>query len=67
MKLYFKKDNTNRYIGDFETEEKAIVAIKDFCDERKYEIPYWRGWVEEDVKVFDVGSHTGFFRLEMNY
>lgn len=64
MKLWFQQSNGNRrLIGEFETEQEAVKAIHEFCDERNFHIYYTRIWVADGEKWFDVGSHTEYFCL----
>jgi hypothetical protein len=66
MKLWFNNgDDKNRYIGDFPTEETATQAIQSFCDERQYKIPYWRFYEANGTRIYDVGSWSEFFKLEL--
>lgn len=65
MKLYFKNvNNKKRFIKDCIDDKDVYTSIKNFCDERNYEIPYYRGWEENGVQILDVGSHSEFFELE---
>ena len=67
MKLYFKNSSGKELlIASVEDEEEAIREIKKFCEERDYNIPYWRGWgsIDGDGIWYDVGSHTEFFILK---
>ncbi len=66
MKLYFENSRgKRRIIAEPETEEKAWKEIHNFCEERKFEIPYVREWLDSDgLKWYDVGSHTEFFILD---
>ena len=41
-----------------------MKIIKCFCNERNFTIYYYRTWERDNVKVFDVGSHTEFFYLK---
>lgn len=66
MNLYFKNSQgTERLIGSCITNEnEAMKIIKRFCNERNFTIYYYRIWERDNVKVFDVGSHTEFFYLK---
>lgn len=65
MKLYFKNSYGNkRIIANPKTEEEAISAIQKFCDERLFKIYYMRWWDKDNVRTYDVGSHSEFFLLE---
>ena len=48
---------------DSEILNEVNKIIKRFCDNRNFEIYYIRIWNEDGATVFDVGSHTEFFRL----
>lgn len=67
MKLYFKNSNGERkIIAKPKTEEDAVKIINKFCESRHFKIYYMRTWVDGDgLKVFDVGSWTEFFLLDM--
>ena len=59
------RDNSDS--GGRKTDSEILTEvnkiIKRFCDNRNFEIYYVRIWNEDGVTVFDVGSHTEFFRL----
>lgn len=65
MKLVFQNANGHeRVVANVETTDDAYSEIKKFCRERDFHIYYTRIWQDEDgVTVFDVGSHTEFFKL----
>lgn len=67
MKLYFENSyGERRVIAEPKTEETAMEAIHTFCDERNFRIYYVRSWMTPDgLKVYDVGSHTECFFLEI--
>lgn len=67
MKLYFENSyGERRIIAEPETEQDAYKEIKKFCDDRDFKIYYIRSWRnKEGLKVFDVGSHSEFFYLEI--
>ena len=67
MKLYFENSRgKRRLIAEPETEEEAIKEIYKFCGDRDFEIYYVRTWRDEEgFKVFDVGSWSEFFYLEV--
>lgn len=65
MKLIFKNSKgKERVIAEPQTEEAAMEYIRQFCEERNFEIYYVRSWMSGDRKKYDVGSHTEFFYLE---
>lgn len=66
MNLYFKNSQgKERLIGsNVANESEAMKIIKGFCDERNFTIYYYRTWERDNVKIFDVGSHTEFFHLK---
>lgn len=63
MKLYYKKNNSLEYIGDFGTEEDALKEIKEFWNDLGYYVPYFRLIKHEEYTTIDFGSHTLFYRL----
>ena len=67
MKLYFENSyGERRIIAEPETEQDAYKEMNKFCDDRNFEIYYIRSWRnKEGLKVFDVGSHSEFFYLEI--
>lgn len=67
MKLYFENSRKERkLIAKPKTEDEAFKEINKFCDNKNFYIYYIRTWVNnEALKVFDVGSHTEFFYLDM--
>ena len=66
MKLYFENSlGKKRLINEIKTEEEAFKEIKKFCDEHKFKIYYIRTWKDDNKNmVYDVGSHTEFFRIQ---
>ena len=62
-KLYFENSRgQRRIIGAPNSEEESWQLIKNFCDERHFNIPYVRTWITPDQeKYYDVSSHTEFF------
>ena len=68
MKLYFENSyKGRRLIAEVENVEGAFKEINKFCDERNFKIYYTRTWAQPDgLMVFDVGSHTEFFYLDLN-
>lgn len=65
MKLVFQNSQGHeRTIADVETADEAYSEIKNFCYERNFHIYYTRVWQNGDgATVYDVGSHTEFFKL----
>lgn len=67
MNLYFlDSENNKRFITKVETFDDAIEEVKMFCNERDFNIRYYRLWGNIDDKgiTIDVGSWTEFFQLE---
>lgn len=65
MKLIFQNSQgIERIIAFPNSEEEAMKEINKFCKERNFKICYVRTWMENNRKVYDVGSHTEFFYLE---
>lgn len=65
MKLIFQNSKgVERVIAHPNNEEEAIKEIYKFCEERKFKIYYVRTWMENNRKVYDVGSWSEFFYLE---
>lgn len=67
MKLYFENSyKERRIIAEPKMENDATKIINEFCEERNFKIHYIRTWVDgEGLRVYDVGSHTEFFYLDM--
>jgi hypothetical protein len=66
MKLWFKgSDDKRRLIGDFDTESEARKVINKYCADRNFVIYYIRNWASNGLLMYDVGSHTEFFELEV--
>lgn len=65
MKLMFKSSNGNeRTVANVVDKNGAFKEINNFCYEHGYTIPYVRTFSRDDgVTVYDVGSHTEFFKL----
>lgn len=71
MKLFFEdRFNRMRQIAEVETNKQAAAAIKNFLDQYNYISHYTRSWIETEEEkvyiVYDVGSHTEFFKLEFD-
>lgn len=65
MKLIFQNSKgVERVIAHPNNEEEAMKEIYKFCGDRNFKIYYVRSWMENNRKVYDVGSHTEFFYLE---
>lgn len=65
MKLIFQNSHgVERVIAHPNNEEEAMKEIYKFCGDRNFKIYYVRSLVENNRKVYDVGSHTEFFYLE---
>ena len=65
MKLIFQNSyGIERIIAYPSNEEEAMKEIYKFCEERKFKIYYVRSWMENNRKVYDVGSWNEFFYLE---
>ena len=65
MKLIFQNSKgVERVIAHPNNEEEAIKEIYKFCEERKFKIYYVRTCMENNRKVYDVGSWSEFFYLE---
>ena len=62
-KLYFEdRYERRRLIGEPNNDEECWRMIHDFCEERKFKIPYVRSWVTQNgEKWYDVSSHSEFF------
>lgn len=54
------------FMGDFELEQEVNLAIRAFCDDNGFKIPYWRAWQEGNppVTYCDVGSHSEIFEIK---
>lgn len=69
--LYFE-DSYGRLklLTTVENMKETNAAIKQFLDSYNYKSYYTRMWLSEGEAywyiVFDVGSHTEFFKLEFN-
>lgn len=67
MKLYFENSHGHRrIIAEPENENDAYKEIYKFCEDRNFKIYYVRTWLDKDgLKVYDVGSWSEFFYLEI--
>lgn len=63
--FYFKRSNGEEILilGDCD-EQSAMVRMHDFMHEYNFKSYYTRMWEEDNVKYYDVGSHTEFFILK---
>ena len=73
MKLFFEdRFRRLREIADVKTKTEANIAVKNFLEGYNYKSYYTRHWIDKgndyaDI-IYDVGSHTEFFRLRFpNY
>lgn len=67
MKLYFKNSQgKKRCIANVKTEDGAKEFIRQFCEERNFQIHYMRIWVVDNEKHFDVGSWSESFVLKLD-
>lgn len=69
MKLYFTRSSVDeRLIGEPLNEDQATVMINNFLKEHNYKSYYTRNFISETTGrlVFDVGSWSEFFELDMN-
>ena len=66
MKLYFENSRgQRRVIAEPKTEDEVWKEINKFCEERNFNIPYVRQWIDPDgLKWYDVSSHSEFFILD---
>ena len=61
--LYFQRSNgEHRMLKEQLTEQEAVAEMKKFMDMHNFTSYYTRIWEVDDVKFFDVGSHTEFFK-----
>ena len=78
MKLYFRNSrNQKRLIAECETIQEVTAAINQFLAEHNYKSYYTRIWHDpegtktpygiktESRFIYDVGSYTEFFELEV--
>lgn len=65
MKLYFENSKRKRrLLGEFATEQEAVICIQNFLRDHNFTSYYTRTWTNpenETEKIWDVGSHTEFF------
>jgi len=67
MKLTFCNSyGDERVIADVKDEKEAFDEMKRFCDERNFEIHYYRCHAVGKRRCYDVGSWSEFFYLEYN-
>ena len=67
MKLFFQNYNgQERVVAEVNDEREAMKEINKFCSERDFKIHYVRTWKGSDGRmIYDVGSHSEFFILEL--
>ena len=61
--IFENRFGAERIIGFAENFREANQIISKFCEDRNYQIPYVRDWVEDGRLVKDVGSHVEFFYI----
>lgn len=68
--LYFRSCGQDRLVKEnIENDEKLFCVIHEYVKRLNpnFEIYYIRSWQTEDgITVFDVGSHTEFFKFKEN-
>lgn len=65
MKLYFKKPNEKRFLGEFGTVKGIWDCIDQFLEERNFKSYYTRvNMIDENSLELDVGSWSEFFIIE---
>ena len=64
---FVNHDNPSRtrVIANVKTEQEAFSEIQKFLEEHNYTSYYTRVWFQDDIKIYDVGSYTEFFHLEL--
>lgn len=69
MKLYFRNSHGKlRVIAEPTNEKECLAAINQFLEEHDFKSYYTRVWINPDTKrkIYDVGSHTEFFEMELS-
>lgn len=67
--LYFLEnkdfDGTEKFIGTFKTEEKALDNISNFFKKQGIDIDYFNMWTRPntDTTIIDYGSYTHYYAL----
>lgn len=65
MKLYFENSaHKRRLLGEYATEQEAVIRMREFLREHEYTSYYTRTWINpqnEQEKIWDVGSWSEFF------
>lgn len=67
LKLYFNNANDeNKFVADLEKFSDFFDTIEKDIHKRnpRYNIPYYRTWIENGDMMVDVGSHTEFYILK---
>ena len=61
--LYFQRSNgEHRLLATDITEEDAYKEMKKFMDAHNFKSYYTRSWEKDDIKWYDVGSWSEFFK-----
>ena len=61
--LYFQRSNgEHRLLATDVTEDEAYREMQKFMDEHNFTSYYTRSWEKDDIKTYDVGSWTEFFK-----
>lgn len=65
FEVYFV-DNLNKkrlLCDNADSDREAHKIINDFLKSKNYKAPYFREWIEDNIIIVDVGSHTEFFNI----
>lgn len=63
-KVYFKKNEELREIGEASNRQEAWEIINKFLDDHNYKSYYARVWKSGNFYAIDVGSWSEFFYVE---
>lgn len=61
--LFIDRFNETRFLKEVTTIKEAYDVITQFCEERKFEIRYFRTWEKDGLMTVDIGSHYEVFHI----
>lgn len=69
MKLYFVNAiGKETLVAEVASEEEALDELYEHCTQREVYVHYLRTWTPKETnrRMYDFGSHTEFYALELN-
>lgn len=65
MKLFHKTAKTRTFVANVKTTDEAYTAVIMDCLKKGYATAYCRVVEEEKIHIYDIGSYSEFYELEV--